>query len=60
METINYWEEIKNVKIPDDVKNSVYEFMEEKIKKGIKKRTLTKTFMQIAVSSLIFIKMKDN
>ncbi len=54
--TIDNWEKIQGVTVSDDVKAGVVKFMHAKIKKGIKKNTLTRIFMQIAVTALLHIK----
>lgn len=55
-ETISHWENIQGVQVSDDIKKSVVKFMRTKIKKGIKKNTLTRLFMQVAVTALLYIK----
>jgi len=57
-QTISNWERIQNVIVPDDIKKSIVVFLRKKIAHGIKNGTLIRTFMQIAVSSLLYIKMK--
>jgi len=57
-ETISAWENIQGIEVPEDVQKGIVKFMRAKIKKGIKKGTLMRTFMQIAVTALIYIKMK--
>lgn len=54
--TIAAWEKIQGITIEDKDKEGVVKFMRGKIKKGIKKGTLVKMFMQIAVTSLLYIK----
>lgn len=58
IETINTFEKIRGIKVSDDAKETVYEFMRRKIRNGIKKGKLTRTFMQIAVTSLLYLKLK--
>ena len=58
METIDSWERIQEVTLPPELKDSVANFMKLKIKRGLKKNTLMKLFMQIAVTSLLYIKIK--
>jgi hypothetical protein len=58
VETIDDWEKIKGITVSDEIKDGVYKFMATKISKGIKKNTLTRIFMQIAVTSLLYIKLK--
>ena len=54
--TITSWEAIQGITLPADTRESVVKFMRSKIKKGIKKGTLLRMFMQIAVTSLLYIK----
>ena len=56
-ETIENWEKIQEIEVSDEVKESVVKFMRDKIKKGIKKNTLMRTFMQIAVTALLYIRI---
>lgn len=58
LDTISTWEKVQGVEVPEDVKDTIYNFMGTRIDRGIKKGTLMRTFMQIAVTSLIYIKMK--
>jgi len=58
--TMYRWEEIQGVQIPDGTKDTISKFMRRKIKYAIKKGTLMRTLLQIAVTSLIYIKMKGN
>jgi len=60
VETIDAWEKIQGITVPAEVRDSMYKFMASKIKKGIKRNTLTKIFMQIAVTSLLYIKLRGN
>jgi hypothetical protein len=57
-ETMSHWENIQGIEVPTEVKDGITKFMRAKVKKGIKKGTLMRTFMQIAVTALIYIKMK--
>lgn len=57
-QTISNWEKLQNVAVPEDTKDSIINFLRRKIGKGIKQGTLIRTFMQIAVSSLLYIKMR--
>ena len=57
-DTIVSWEKLQGIEVPDGVRDTVNKFMRSKIKRGIKKGTLIKTFMQIAVTALLYIKMK--
>lgn len=57
-ETIVSWENIQGIEVPTEVKDSITKFMRAKIKRGIKKGTLLRTFMQIGVTALVYIKMK--
>ena len=57
-ETITNWEKIQGIKVSDDVRQSVIDFMKLKIRKGITRNTLTKLLLQIAVTSLVYIKIK--
>jgi len=57
-ETIRHWEKVQNLEVPEEIKESIVTFMRLKIKRGIKKGTLIKMFMQIAVTALIYIKLK--
>ena len=58
LETIASWEQIQQIEVPDEIKEGIVKFMRTKVKKSIKKGTLIRTFMQIAVSALVYIKMK--
>ena len=60
--TIVNWEKIQGVTLKKEDKQAVIKFMRSKIKKGIKKGTLLRMFMQIAVTSLLYIKTtrRDN
>lgn len=57
-ETISYWEQLQGIEVPIEIKDSITKFLRVKVKRGIEKGTLLRTFMQIAVTSLIYIKMK--
>ena len=57
-ETITHWEQLQEIEVPTDIKDNIASFLRPRIKKGIQKGTLLRTFMQIAVTSLIYIKMK--
>lgn len=57
-ETITNWENLQGVEVPIEVKDGITSFLRPKIKRGIEKGTLMRTFMQIAVTSLVYIKMK--
>ena len=56
--TIDTWQNIQGISVPQDVRDAIVKFMANKIKRGIDKGTLIRTFMQIAVTSLLYIKMK--
>ena len=56
--TIDTWEDVQGIHVPQEVRDSIVKFMRGKIKVGIEKKTLMKTFMQIAVTALLYIKMK--
>lgn len=58
MDTMKNWERIQGITIPDDVKESVIKFMRSKIAKGVNTNTLLRTFMQVAVTALVYIKLK--
>ena len=58
LETISSWEKLQDIEVPEAIKNDIMQFMRAKVIRGIKKGTLIRTFMQIAVSSLVYIKMK--
>lgn len=58
LETIHSWEDVQGVIVPDDIKESILTFLRPKIAKGIKNGTLTRVFMQVAMSALVYIKMK--
>jgi len=55
---ISTWEKTQGIEVTEEIRESVVKFMHTKIKRGIKKSTLTKMFMQIAVTALLYIKMK--
>ena len=57
-ETIRTWSRIQGVAVPEEVEETIVKFMRGKISKGIRKGTLMRTFMQIAVTALLYIKMK--
>ena len=57
-ETIVTWEKLQGIEVPIEIKDTITKFLRPKIKKGIENGTLLRTFMQIAVTSLIYIKMK--
>jgi len=59
-ETMTHWENIQGVEVPTDIKDSITKFLRPKIKNGIERGTLLRTFMQIAVTSLLYIKMKKD
>ena len=50
-DTISSWEKLQGVEVPQEVRDSVVKFMRGKIKRGIKKNTLMKTFMQVGVTA---------
>ena len=58
-ETMSHWEHLQGLEVPEDIKDSIVEFLRKKIRRGIEKGTLLRTFMQIAVTSLIYIKMRN-
>ena len=57
-DTIHNWEKIQGLEVPTDIQKTIIKFMRKKIRRGIKRGTLIKTFMQIAVTALIYIKMR--
>lgn len=57
--TIAGWENLQGTGVSDEIKDNIVKFMRAKIKKGIKKNTLTRMFMQIAVTALLYIKTKE-
>ena len=57
-ETISNWESIQGIEVPIEIRDSITKFLRPKIKRGIEKGTLLRTFMQIAVTSLVYIKMR--
>ena len=59
-ETISNWGNIQGIIVPEDIKESIIKFIRPKIKKGIKKGTLTRMFMQIAITALLYIKIKKD
>jgi hypothetical protein len=58
LETIHSWEKLQGVTVPDDIKKNIIKFVQPRVAKGIKKGNLTRIFMQIAISALVYIKMK--
>lgn len=58
IDTINTWERLQGIEVPDKDRETIIKFMSGKIDNGIRQGTLIKTFMQIAVTSLIYIKVK--
>ena len=58
IDTINTWEKLQGIKVSKKDRDAIVKFMSSKIDNGIRKGTLIKTFMQIAVTSLIYIKTK--
>lgn len=59
-ETISHWEHIQGITVDDEIKEGIVKFMSGKIKRGIKKGTLMKVFMQIAVTAMLYIKTRRN
>lgn len=57
-DTMRNWERIQGIEIPNNIKETVVNFMTTKIAKGINTNTLLRTFMQIAVTALVYIKLK--
>lgn len=57
-ETISIWEKLQGVEVPTEIRDTITKFLRPKIKRGIEKGTLMRTLMQIAVTSLIYIKMR--
>ena len=57
-ETISNWEKLQGIEVPIEIKDSITKFLRPKVKRGIEKGTLLRTFMQIAVTSLVYIKMR--
>jgi len=57
--SIASWEKVQGIVIDDDIKENIIKFVEPKIKKGIENNTLTRVFMQIAVTALLYIKTKN-
>ena len=56
--TIDTWQDVQGVHVPDEIRDGIVKFMRGKIKRGIEKNSLMRVFMQIAVTSLLYIKMK--
>lgn len=56
-ETISNWERMQGIELSDEARDGVIKFMRGKIKSGIKKGTLMKMFLQIAVTALLYIKV---
>lgn len=56
--TIDTWQEIQGISVPPEIRDGVVKFMRGKIKRGIEKGSLMRVFMQIAVTSLLYIKMR--
>ena len=57
-ETITHWEQLQGVEVPTEIKDTITGFLRPKMERGIQKGTLLRTFMRIAVTSLVYIKMK--
>jgi len=57
--SIASWEKLQDMVLDDEIKESIIKFVSPKIKKGIENNTLTRVFMQIAVTALLYIKTKD-
>lgn len=57
-ETISHWEYIQGIQVSDEIKDGIVKFMDGKIKRGIEKGTLMRSFMQIAVTAMLYIKTK--
>jgi hypothetical protein len=55
-QTIASWEKVQGLELTDEIKDGVVKFMRGKIKTGLKKGTLMRVFMQIAVTALLYIK----
>jgi len=58
-DTIHKWEYLQGIEVSQDIQDGIIEFMQKKVRRGIKNGTLIKTFMQIAVTALIYIKMRS-
>lgn len=58
LETVTSWEELQGIKVSDDIKDSILEFLMPKVEEGIEKNNLASLFMRIAISSLLYIKTK--
>ena len=56
--TIDTWQDVQGIQVPDEIRDGIVNFMRGKIKRGIEKNSLMRVFMQIAVTSLLYIKMK--
>jgi len=59
-QTIAGWENLQGKNVSDDIREDVIKFMRKKIKKGIKRGTLTRVFMQIAVTVVLHLKTKGD
>ena len=57
-DTIHQWENVQGIEVPQDIQDGIVEFMRKKVRKGIRSGTLIRTFMQIAVTALLYIKMR--
>lgn len=57
-DTIEGWENMQGIVVPNDIKNTIVRFMRKKIKTGLKKKKLTVELMKIAVGALLYIKTK--
>lgn len=57
-ETMATWEHLQGIEVPIEIKDTITKFLRPKIKRGIEKGTLLPTFMQVAVTALVYIKMK--
>lgn len=58
-QTISFWETLQDVKVPDDIKETIEKFVRRKIDKALReKKNLKDLFFQMAVTALIYIKMK--
>lgn len=57
-DTIEGWENMQGIVVPNNIKNTIVTFMHKRVKKGLKNKALTVEFMKIAVGALLYIKTK--
>lgn len=58
-DTVSKWGKLQGIEVPDEVRDTVVNFMRSKIEHAsIRNKPLKNVFFQIAVTALLYIKMK--